>query len=503
MPLSPPTSLSVFNKTDMTLALICPWSVIVRNTARHLDKALRSQTSRWDRTRHGRLAETLHMSRQGSAIFLITFGERSRALDWHWYIAGQLGVKLPRQIDIRVPILDLTLRIAIPDEPSSTTFNSDAIVRSVRRAVLSNTEQTRLLRELGAIPKLQLAWKEIGPTLDWVCWDTTVTDRPREWALLASFAQGLSRPKSTLQVRDGTHYGVRVRLEDGTMLTEPEGIEGYLVRHKDSVSPKQEVYLCVADGHVFFSAASGATPPLTPRRRGSSPAELFPELHKKFLDSERRRLATFVEHSAGCINFSRIASAKLVKPTELTGGLERPPVDVTETNYTADGPPSADARPRAKSVAVAQPSEITPLEIPQPQRAETTHGDAPPPRKRTTALTPLPKEGKKSQREFVVSLRDGSTIVFEAHTPAVAAEWVARLTELVRYWSLRRRVDARSAMDVVQLHIGREAFVGQALDINTETLVNQLWNWCVIDGCRPVTHSGRVYVRRSKWGKFR
>jgi hypothetical protein len=441
------------------------------------------------------------MSREGSAVFLITFGEQSRALDWHWYITGQLGVKLPRQLDIRVPVLEQTLRIAIPEEPSSTTFNSDTILRSVWKAVMSNTEQTRLMRELGAIPKLQLAWKEVEPNLEWVCWDTTVTDRPREWSLLASFAHGLSRPKASLQVRDATHHGVRVRLEDGTMLAEPEGIEGYLVRHKTSVSPKEEVYLCVADGHVFFCAANAATPPLRPRKRGSSPAELFPELHKQFLDGERRRLATFVEKCAGCIDLSRIASAKLVKPTELTGGLEAPPVDVNETNYTAEGPPSADARPRSKSVAAPLQSELAPLDIPQPQRAETMH--IAPPHKRNTGLTPLQKEGKKTQREFEVALRDGATIVFEAHTPAIAAEWVNRLTELVRYWSLRRRVDARSAMDVVQLHMGREAFVGSAMDISTETLVNQLWNWCVIDGCRPVTHSGRVYVRRSRWGKFR
>ncbi|KLT42021.1 hypothetical protein CC85DRAFT_285951 [Cutaneotrichosporon oleaginosum] len=510
VPLSAPTTLSVFNKTDMTLALTCPWSVIVRNTARHLDKTLRSQTSRWDRTRHGRISDTLHMSRQGSAVFLITFGERSRALDWFWYISGQLGVKLPRQIDIRVPVLEMTLRIAVPEEPSSTTFNSATILRSVWKAVLSNNEQTRLLRELGAIPTLRLAWKEVEPTVEWVCWDTTVTDRPREWALLASFAHGLSRPRGSLQVRDATHYGIRVRLEDGTLLAEPEGIEGYLVRHKTVAAPKEEIYLSIVDGHAFFSPAQTGTPPLIPQRRGSSPAELFPELHKKFLDSERRRLGTFVEKCTGCIDLSRITSTRLVKPTELTGGLDAPPVDPNEPNYTAEGPPKADPPPRAKSVAAPQQSELSPLKAPQLPRADTTSQlqgadttEVAVPSRRTTALTPLPKEGKKGQREFEVTFRDGVTVVFEAHTPEIAAEWVRRLTELVRYWTTRRRVDARSAMDVVQLHMGREAFVGQALDLHTETLVNQLWNWCVIDGCRPVTHSGRVYVRRSKWGKFR
>lgn len=514
VPLSAPTTLSVFNTTDMTLALVCPWSTIVRNTARntarHMDKSLRRQTSVWDRARHSRVADGLHMGRQGSAIFLITFGERSRALDWHWYIAGQIGLRLPRSIDIRVPVLEQTLRLAVPEEPSSTTFNSSAILRTVWKALLSNTEQTRLLRELGRLPKLELAWKETAPNLDWVCWNSTVTDRPREWALLASFAQGLAGgKKSTLQVRDATHHGVKVRLQDGTMLDEPPGIEGYVIRHKSDVAPKEEVYLCIADGHCFISSASGATPPLLPRRKGSSPAELFPQLHERFLDGERRRLASFVEQSAGCIDLSRVATIKLRKSTELTGGLDEPPMAPHETNFTIqqdDSPPSPDTRPRSKSNTVTEADRQTaPLQIPSPPaRAKTFHTPAPTqPKKRSSALTPLPKEGKKAEREFEVSLRAGHVVVFEARTPAIAAEWVAGLTELVRYWTLRRRVDARSAMDVVQLHMGREAFVGQALDVSTETLLNQLWNWCVIDGCRPVTFSGRVYVRRSKWGKFR
>lgn len=512
MPLTAPTTLSVFNKTDMTLALVCPWSTIVHNTARHMDRSLRHQTSVWDRARHSRVADGLHMGRHGSAVFLISFGERSRALDWHWYMTGQLGVRLPRNIDIRVPILEQTLRMAVPEEPSSASFNSSAILRTVWKELMSNTKQKHLMRELGSVPELKLAWKEIEPTLDWVCWDTTVTDRPREWALLASFAQGLAgQNKSTLQVRDATHHGFRVRLEDGTMLAEPSSVEGYLRRHKSEVGPKEDVYLCIADGHCFISSANGATPPLLPRRKGSSPAELFPDLHKKFLEGEHRRIASFVESSAGCIDLSRVASVKLKQPTELTDGLDEPPLAPHETNFTThpegEGPPPPDtAKPRSKSISNAEATrKLEPLDIniPPPKRAATFTHTPVEPKKRSSALTPLPKEGKKAEREFEVALKAGHVVTFEAHTPAIAAEWVARLTELVRYWSLRRRVDARLAMDVVQLHMGREAFVGQALDLSTETTLNQLWNWCVIDGCRPVTHSGRVYVRRSKWGKFR
>ncbi|BEJ14793.1 hypothetical protein CspHIS471_0405600 [Cutaneotrichosporon sp. HIS471] len=504
VPLSSPTTLTVFHKPDMTLALVCPWQVIFRNTQRHANQNIRRQTSRWDRRRTG-LLDNLHLGRQGCAIFLITFGERSRALDWYWYITGQLGLKLPPQIDIHVPVIELTLRIAIPEDPSSVSFNAETILRSAWKAVLSNTEQQGLLRDLGTVPNLQLAWKEVEPTLDWVCWDTTVTNRPRQWSLLASFAQGFSRPKSTLQIRDATHHGIRVRLDDGTLLGEPEAVEGYLVRQKTAAKPKMDVYLCVADGHIFCCAANAATPPLTPRRRGSSPAELFPELQKQFLDGERRRLATIVEKSAGCLNLSHIESVKLLKTAEPTDpeaadGVDAPPADVTETDTAS--PPAADARQRSKSVAAPQASEITSLHIPKLQRAETaTHVAAP--RRRQTALTPLQREGKKNLRAFEVTMHNGTRTVFVAHTPEIAAEWVRRLTDLGRYWALRRRVDARSAMNVRQLHMGREAFVGQAQDVTTETVINQLWNWCVIDGCRPVTHSGRVYVRRSPWGKFR
>lgn len=498
--------MSVFNKTDMTLAIICPWATIIRNTQRHLDKSQRKQTSAWDRARHSRVADHLHMSREGSAIFLVTFGERSRALDWHWYISGQLGVRLPRTIDIRSARLDTTLRMAVPEDPTSADFNVSTIIGTIWKLLKSNTEQARLIRELGTVPKLQLAWKTTDAMLHWICWNTTVTNRPREWALRASFAEGLAQgAKSTLQVRDASHHGIKVRLEDGTQLEEPPGVEGYLSRHKSDVSRKEELYLCIADGRCFLSSASGATPPLLPRRKGSSPAALFPELHKQFLNDERRRIATFVESSAGCVELSGIESVKLRQPTEITNGVDEPPVEPQAPNFTPqlhDSPkvtPSntehstSDAKRTARSPQST--SQIAPVEH------EVTVEPPHPKKKKSSALVPLPKEGKKAEREFEVTLRSGRVIVFEAHTPAIAAEWVARLTELVRYWTMRSRVDARSEMDVVQLHMGSELFTGG--NSASETLLNQMWNWCVIEGCRPITHSGRVYVRRSQWGKFR
>lgn len=46
-------------------------------------------------------------------------------------------------------------------------------------------------------------------------------------------------------------------------------------------------------------------------------------------------------------------------------------------------------------------------------------------------------------------------------------------------------------------------FAGTALGKGSDGLISDVWDWCVIDGCRPITMSGRLFVRKGKWTKFR
>lgn len=489
VPLSPVTTLCIFNQYDMTLALICPWAAIVRQTARSNDPELRKQTSTWDRARHSSIADKLGIERQGAAVLIVKFCERSRALDWLWYIGGQLGLRMPRQVEMHVPAVELTLRTLLAEDATSESFNVKTVIDSVWKAILSNSEQVRLLRELKAIPQLQLVWKGADATLDWVAYQTTVTGKQRPWSLLASFAQCATvRGRRALQIRDASHRGVLVRLEDGTTLNEPAGVEGYLLRHKVGGMPKETIYVSTNDGHVFMSPMNAAMPPLRPGKTGSSPATIFPALHKRFVEGEQHRLSRFIEKCAGTFDLADVEEVEMVQP------LGPPPKDVPEA---VSSPPETALTPPGPVLPYqAGPSEETRAAAPKTKRTRGMSTSS-------RHLEPVKKIGMKSQREFEVHLRGDVKVRFEARTPEVAAEWVERLKELVKYWTLRPRVDARGAMDAVQRHVGAAAFLGNVQDLEVERTLDNIWNWCAIDGCRAITHASPIYVREGPWAKFR
>lgn len=60
-----------------------------------------------------------------------------------------------------------------------------------------------------------------------------------------------------LQLRPAQHQPQTLKLEDGTALHEPPGVEGYLVRQKSSVAPKESVYVSSHDGTYLVTQYGG------------------------------------------------------------------------------------------------------------------------------------------------------------------------------------------------------------------------------------------------------
>lgn len=58
-----------------------------------------------------------------------------------------------------------------------------------------------------------------------------------------------------LQLRLAHHQPKLLKLETGTTLEEPPGIEGYLTRHKSGSSPKERVFVASHDGESAFTSA--------------------------------------------------------------------------------------------------------------------------------------------------------------------------------------------------------------------------------------------------------
>lgn len=448
IPLAGRTSLTLFNQVDKTLSLTCPWTAVYRQTMRQMCCAEGGKsTSAWDRVRHGNTAEHFGMERAGTGVFVLIFQEHSRALDWHWYLAGQLEYRLPKQIEIRLPALATSVRIPVPSDAPSLTINRDAIAKEMWDLILASHDRRHMFQVLGHVPALEFAW-ECGAALDWVAYNTTVTGKDREWGLLASFARCADlKTTRVLQLRDAAHYVTDITLDTGVKLKEPASIEGYLMRQTSDLVRSQALYVAVNDGYAFLAPAALADPPLLPKKAGSTPADLFPDVQKEFLANERRRISRFISRCVAVMDLRDIASVRLTKPQD------------------------------------------------QPKADSDEEGEE------NMSHDPVPREGESDDREFQVELRNGQTVKFEAHTPAVAAEWVARFRALVEYWTVRRRVNARQEMDAVAGAAALDLTLGQTP--HWQLSLSRLWNWCVIDGCRAITMEAPLFMKQGKWPKFR
>ena len=130
-------------------------------------------------------------------------------------------------------------------------------------------------------------------------------------------------------------------------------------------------------GNIFVSNMSNASPPITPQNESSTPADLFPDVHRSFLDGEHRRMAGFIERSAGCIDF------RAVQEIRLCSDQHQHKNDVGE-------------------------------------------GD---------------KKSKQKAKSFELELEHEGMTRFEAHSAEIAKEWVDRLNALMAYWKRRHRVE--------------------------------------------------------------
>ena len=100
----------------------------------------------------------------------------------------------------------------------------------------------------------------------------------------------------------------------------------------------------------------------------------------------------------------------------------------------------------------------------------------------------------------------------------MALEWVERLRDLVVYWKHRHRVDAREEMDLALVGSNRPRLTphlfahggdcGVLMEIpadmgRSSPALGSLYNWCILDGCKAVYKSGKLFTRDGLHGGYR
>lgn len=98
-----------------------------------------------------------------------------------------------------------------------------------------------------------------------------------------------------------------------------------------------------------------------------------------------------------------------------------------------------------------------------------------------------------------IEMKDGTCVRFRAYNADAAKLWRDQLDRLAQYWRLRKHLDVKAHMQVSQANYqlassldDDEIQVGEVVQEwdNDRAMVDpEIWNWCVVNGCRSITVS--------------
>ncbi|KZT12064.1 uncharacterized protein LAESUDRAFT_640838 [Laetiporus sulphureus 93-53] len=459
------TRLSLYSFVDLTFCIVCP-SVPLRHRSKR----------RW-----------LYGQRTGLNAFVFKMKSRTRAIDWLYKLWRHLGGQLPPFLEIRSPILDTRIKIDIPDSgdvaAAYAVFNKQNIIRTCQERLKQVAEYSDLLEHtVAARGALALAWRS-ETNLDWVWQLEDVQGSTRDWAILCGLALHQAGKPAHLEVRLKEHYPTRLHLKDGTRLDEPPAVEGYLDRIRPSSQLKQAIYLTSHDGYLFSLHSAHAHHPAPP---GFLPVDCNPETLQR---EEVHRGAQQILHAFALLDLRSIVAVR-----------------------------------RAFQVAARHSDQIPGGNMPEwedvegfwedVERSESDDEDA---GGETGANASRNRTRLHMRRSFELLLTTGSVVRFEAYSCQNALEWIVRLRPLVSYWKKRHQVDARREMDLAYVRMGRTRItplqhVVHEHDSPEDLLpdpaaplpeLSSFYNWCVMDGCRPMLKCGKLYASKGLHGRYK
>ncbi|KAL1748046.1 Pleckstrin homology domain-containing protein [Schizophyllum fasciatum] len=469
------------------------------------------------RTASSRSRQVLHIDTPGTNIFVFKAKTRSRAVDWYWALWRKLGGEVPALLEVRNPLLDTRLRVEVPDldvtpiEAAAATLSRENLVALCVKSLRGAGDfKAEVERALARGVRLGLAWR-MDTNLDWIWLDEDVQGNPRYWSVLYGLALKQGSNTSHLEIRLGKHYPEHLRNATGKRIEEPLSIEGYVDRIRPNTQTKDPVYLSTHDGFLFFVNQSVAQPPQPPgfvqlpARDADAGAD-----NTSSADSPSHPDAPSLEDYAGVLRRSEVRrGARQVMAAHAVCEL-RAIVAVRRAFQVVP--------PRAHDVRVAgaeAEDEFVAAGMREEGAEEGDHADAG--GEEGLAQPGADRAHTKMRRSFELLLANGHVMRFETHSCRNAVEWISRLRRLAAYWRLRKRVDAQEEMELARarrplitphLHPYHRDESARAPEPPPDAsaplpALGALFNWCVIEGCKPVVRAGRVFMRRGLNGPYK
>ncbi|KAF5389237.1 hypothetical protein D9757_003483 [Collybiopsis confluens] len=390
---------------------------------------------------------SIHSSKEGLNIFIFNVKTRSRAFDWIWRLWRFLSGILPPIVEIGVPRLDTKLKIDMPNIDNIQTykvFSKDNLIALSTQSLRAVSDWNFLVeRQLAAGNTLQLCWRQ-GSYLDWIWLDDDVQGQPRDWAVLCGLAlKQLSAPVQ-LELRMAEHRYAFVHLKDRSRFYEPPAIEGYVDRIKPNTNTKQSLYLVTHEGNLYVLHPSNPHPPMP---FGAAPEPVGPgvDYAQELQMSEVRRGIRQLSDATGVVDLRSILAVRRA---------EHPVMQITHD------------------------------------------------------IKVVTEERKEEEEERRPRLNN------RAYSCMFNLEWITKLQALVKYWKRKHRNDAKEEMRLAQTvrplvtpYIHSEVYKATYAEPPVDPTsplpaLGSLFNWCALDGCKPVIKSGKVFMKKGLHSQY-
>lgn len=443
--------------------------------------------------------------RGGSKIFILRPRSASSSVEWYTFIRNALGWKRPQDLQVNVPDLSVSLKIANPfshveaaraavstsagDEVALLkTLKTEEAVASViiQRCVAmlkDSKEWAEVLQTWLEYEKMGLAWKRYD-RLEWV-------HGANEQKMYGTLAMQKSHE---LELRPKKHYPTSVKPLSESSIEEPAPLEGFLIRLTSQRGRAQRfgkmffkrLYFFTHNHYLCYCRPAKAVPPPPPK--------------------------------ASLGRTSRIPTAtEITDKTPLIYAVNPYPIKDGEIEWLTKGTPASIERADEEAYTEAERRTNSLLNAEghvnmcQIVKVRNVYRGSTPADANVDQGTNVDfhedvsdsrqDDGKTDEfddaRTFELVLNNDLIVRLQAYNKETKKEWMGRLRKLMEYWKLRTTDDMtllksirQANLDKLEIDEEMEAHLGQfgeKWEVSRAVASPQLFNICGISCCRAIT----------------
>ncbi|KAJ4336671.1 hypothetical protein N0V87_005233 [Didymella glomerata] len=454
---------------------------------------------------------------RGTLIFIMQARTASNAVEWYTFLRNILGWRRASELQINIPDMSLSVRIANPFEKLEASQSQVQDADDTEEAILKTMQEEQAmaqelirqcLEQLEDAPewatvleawtkeqRIGLAWKRYD-RLEWI-------HGANERKMYGTIAMLKSHD---LELRPKTHYPTTtVTRKKHKTLTEPVPVEGFLIRltgqrgraKRMGLMYHKQLYFASHDQYLVFSRPTKATPPPPPRLPTSSNAAVPTSQAIQDKTPDNWAVNPYPVHDKQIEWLSEghtgTPESRRLHDEDAADEFERKEQNLLNCDGYINMADIVKVR-KARLGASPVDEEIEPgsdVDFDEDVDMDDSRGE----------------DGATSDidldRTFELVMKNGLIIRLQAASQPHRKHWLTHLRALAKYWRHRTAADitlykSTRARNLSALNIDEEgeAHIGQFArkwEVTQSFASPMLYNMCGIACCRSIHMSGMLY----------